>query len=98
MSGIPEFLREEGVTTIEVRDLSTLYGFTFHRPHDRGTKLVISNKLTAVGKLVTLIHEYLHAKHPEWTEEQIMNDEEQLLFILSIDPSDTHNKLPKNID
>lgn len=79
-SGIPEFMREEGVTSIEGHNWLPLNGASLPKSGD----MYLRTQVSPVMALITVIHEYIHFKHPDWPESKVMEDERRLLFLLGI--------------
>lgn len=74
-----KFLRDER-HTIEFKKLREFRGYINYDVGDKNAHVVLDHR----DKLIpTLIHEYLHYQHPEWTEEQVLKMEKLISNSLS---------------
>ena len=85
-SAVPQFLRDVGITKVEIKALNPVHGALTNKRR----RLVINKRGGSITRLVTLWHEYLHALHPEWTEDFIRTEERKILIMLDI-----HEELEK---
>ena len=82
---LPQFLIDVGIKEVVFKDhLEASTGYlTLKDDNGRWSKLVLSSKLSPLGMLVTLIHEYLHALcEKKMTEEYWITAQEHLLLDL----------------
>ena len=91
-SALPQFLRDVGVTKVEVKKLLFTDGAI---NLDRDT-ILIHTRGDSITRLVTFLHEYLHLLHPEWSEEFIRLEERKVLIMLNI--KEELAKIAKNGD
>ncbi len=93
---VPKFLEMVGVCKVSLKDLGGADGYLWPTKDDEGnitrkkTHISMDSKLSDAGKLITFLHEYLHAlfnnggfRDPEG-EKFIVDQEELVLKLLDI--------------
>ena len=85
MKGTLKFLEALGVEELELCALPFV-GMLIPAAHRPGhfRSLLVNKNLTDTEKLVTLLHEIIHACQPEWGENEVMADELRIYEILEI--------------
>lgn len=88
-TALPRFLWDVGVRCTEVNPTMGSQGVAFRKGHHSLPKILrggimVGVELSYLGRLVTLIHEYLHFLYPNESEAFVQADERRLLNLLAI--------------